>query len=108
MTELTVMRDIKRSLIKAELDAYLSTGSTESLHGVRDACTDLEVIEARLEERAGRSEPVPPVRYATADGSPGDVVYQLPPNRTYTCAGCWKQIDWRQDHACPGMAGRTG
>lgn len=59
MTNLTTLRDIKRQLIKAELDAYLSTGNPESLHGVRDACTDLEVIEARLEERAGRIEPVP-------------------------------------------------
>ncbi len=73
-------------------------------HGLSDAAMDLLVVDARLEERAGRIESPP--RYATADGTPGPVVYQPEPSLPYKCTGCGKMIDWRVDHACPGRQNR--
>lgn len=47
MTDLTTRR-------QALLDYARSCLEAGDWHGCRDACTDLEVIEARIQERAGR------------------------------------------------------
>ena len=61
----------RRTALVAYAESCLTSGDW---HGLRDAAADLEVIEARMEERANLDAPAAqqgPIRYATADGSPG-------------------------------------